>query len=270
MNRVAYTLAFLTFVGASTAIGQENDQEWREYIAMGDEHFAKSEFEMAEEDYHEAHRLAQQFDERDPRRAYTAVKVADLYARDDRRPKARLLYQQAAERFTEQQDDGLEQLAYCEKALADLDTAEGKSSEALEHYVKTLRILEVLEQLDNPNAIASQFGIARAQRLLGKLPDSEKTFQILLKKVQQGTTRPTNLGEILAEYANLQWQKGDLARADLLFQEATKHAIDLRGELHREVADILVRRSILLAELQRSEESKQLLARSQEIYRDAH
>jgi tetratricopeptide (TPR) repeat protein len=264
---VAWTMISFSMIAWS----QENDQEWREFISIGDEHLKRSELRMAEESYLEAHRLAQQFEENDPRRAYTAVKIADTYMRDeDRRAKARTLYEKAAEVFTSMEDDGLEHLAYCEKQLGDLDSFEGQPQKAIERYAKTIRILEVLEQTNDSNLVAALFGIARAERLRGMLPRAEKAFQKLMEKIRTLEEVPTNMGEILAEYANLYWQKGDLVRADALFVEATRRSIAKRGNIHREVADILVRHSQLLAQMKRDQEAKQLADRSQVIYREAH
>lgn len=263
-------IALMMIAFSTLSWSQENDPEWREYVSIGDEHLKRSEFRMAEENFLEAHRLAKQFEPNDPRRAYTAVKIADIYMRDDRRAKARTLYEKAAEVFTSMEDDGLEHLAYCEKQLGDLDSFEGQPQKAIERYAKTIRILEVLERTKDANLVAALFGIARAERLIGRLPQSEKAFQTLLERIRGLEQPPKNMGEILAEYANLQWQKGDLVKANALFVEATRQSIAKRGEIHREVADIMVRHSQLLAQLKRDQEAKQLADRSQEIYREAH
>ncbi len=47
-------------------------------------------------------------------------------------------------------------------------------------------------------------------------------------------------------------------KANALFVEATRQSIAKRGEIHREVADIMVRHSQLLAQLKRDQEAKQL------------
>jgi tetratricopeptide (TPR) repeat protein len=264
-------IAMMMVAFSTLAWSQENDQEWREFISIGDEHLNRSEYRMAEENFLEAHRLAQKFEPSDPRRAYTAIKIADIYMRDDqRRDKARTLYEKAAKVFTSMEDDGLEHLAYCEKQLGDLDSFEGNPKNAIDRYSRTIRILEVLEHPKDPNLVAALFGIARAERLIGKLPKAEKAFQSLMEKVRSLDEVPINMGEMLAEYANLYWQKGDLVKADALFLEAGRLSIAKRGKVHRELADILVRHSQLLAQMKRNQEAKLLADRSQEIYREAH
>jgi tetratricopeptide (TPR) repeat protein len=249
---------------------QENDQEWREFIAMGSESFNQSQYKMAEEHFLEAHRLAQEFDEKDLRRAYTAVRIADVYARDERRSKARTLYNKSIEVFTEAQDDGLEHLAYCQKQLADLDSFEGKLNDAIDRYRRAIKIWAVLDQEKSDNVTACHFGIARAERLAGKLVDADRDFEHLFQRIKDADRPPKNIGEILAEFASLRWQKGNLQNADQLLREAYLQATAVRGEMHREVADILVRHSLLLAQMNRTEESKQLADRSNVIYREAH
>ncbi len=184
MRQTRMIIALMMIAFSTLSWSQENDPEWREYVSIGDEHLKRSEFRMAEENFLEAHRLAKQFEPNDPRRAYTAVKIADIYMRDDRRAKARTLYEKAAEVFTSMEDDGLEHLAYCEKQLGDLDSFEGQPQKAIERYAKTIRILEVLERTKDANLVAALFGIARAERLIGRLPQSEKAFQTLLERIR--------------------------------------------------------------------------------------
>ncbi|MBY0589300.1 tetratricopeptide repeat protein [bacterium] len=269
MNLIAFGW-FVCLSVASSVLAEENDPEWREFMALGDQSFSHSQYKMAEENFLEAHRLAKDFPERDLRRAYTAVRIADVYARDDRRAKARDLYEKAIDVFTEAQDDGLEHLAYTLKQLADLDSFEGKLSTAIDRYRRSKRILTVLEQHESDNFTACQFGIARAERLAGQLTEAEKDFHDILARLKDSQKSPVNTGEILAEYANIPWQKGDLPKTDQLLQEAYRQACAKRGEMHREVADILVRRSQLLAQMHRFDESKKLAERSQFIYRETH
>jgi tetratricopeptide (TPR) repeat protein len=267
------TSAIITLILSATWCAAQqapNDPEWRGCITDAESRIQRSEYRSAESLLLQAHRLAKAFEVNDPRRAYTVMRMADLYARDKRRDKARSLYEKAAAVFESHERDSVEQYAYCIAQLADLDCREGHHAAALAGFQKSTQILQDADRADHSQMTQSLFGMARCYRLMEKHDLSEACFQRCLGLIKVQGDSPDNMGHILAEYARLHWAKGNLPKADQLFTQAHQHAVAKRGPAHREVADILQSHANLAKLRKRPDVAKQMISKAQQIYQNVH
>jgi tetratricopeptide (TPR) repeat protein len=142
--------------------------------------------------------------------------------------------------------------------------------ESIKGYQKSIEIPNDAGRGDRDQTIMSQFGIARAARLIGKDDQAEFLFQQVLTACQSSSEPPENVGHILSEYARLQWAKGNYPKADQFFTQAYQWTVAKRGEMHRDVADILASHSLLLQQRQKKDLAKQMDSRAKKIYQMVH
>lgn len=266
MIRTAFCLCLLSASNLLLASG--NDPEWREILKAADEDLAERDLLTAVGRLETAFELAKEFGPDDPRLGHSACRLGGVYAELGRFAEAKKLYQLALPIFHQLQDDGLDQLAYAHRQIADLDYFTGDYAAAEEGYRKALKIYEVQGNRESANVAACLYGLARVCRQQGKLEIAELSAREAIRQANALEKKPDNIASIFAELGYILAHKGDAAGAESIFKQSLEYAIKSHGEIHRETAHLLRGYASLLRATAREKLADVYVARAAHIERE--